>query len=193
VDDVVMVEPSKQRRWRSAGLIGAGLVAGLVLAGLTAAAAQSTAPTAAPSPTPTARPDTLRDGKPLGHRGFGHRGPGGGLGGVLHGEGTTKAPGGGYQVVAVQLGDVTEVSATSITVKSEDGYSRTYAVTDDTLVNAGDTGIGDVKAGHRVHVTAIVTGGSARAVRVADVTTLRDLRGRWRPERRHAAEPTPSA
>ena len=79
--------------------------------------------------------------------GLGHRGQFG-LGGALHGEFVVKKEGGAYQTVATQRGEVTAVSKDSITVKSEDGYSRTYAITEDTLVNAARDGIDDVKTGN---------------------------------------------
>lgn len=160
----------------AAGLLAAGLLSGAVLAGVTTATAQSG------DPTPSVAP---HDEKPEGPRGFKHgRGPHGfGVPGALHGEFTTKAPDGGYQTMAMQRGEVTAVSATSVTVKSEDGFSRTYAVNDDTLVNAGNEGIDDVSTGDQVHVMAIVDGGNARAVRIQDVTKVRELRGKWAPAR----------
>jgi hypothetical protein len=74
---------------------------------------------------------------------------------------------------------VTAVSKSSISVKSEDGFSRTYAVTEDTLVNAGRDGIDSVKTGDAVQLTALVEGDTARAVHVSDITNLRRLRERW--------------
>jgi hypothetical protein len=206
VPDVVEVTRPAPRRGRlyAAGLVGAGLVAGLVLAGLTVATAQTT-----PAPTPTAADGRRADGPGAGvrpdlkgPRGRGPGGPGGpggfglrglkGMGGPLHGEFTTRKPGGGYQVMAMQTGDVTAVSATSITVKSEDGYSRTYAVDDKTLVNAGNDGIADVLKGHKVHVLAVVDGGTANAVDVLDVTTVKELRGQWRQRRQPRPSTAPS-
>lgn len=162
---------------RRATLVAAGAAVGLTLAGLGVAAAQTDeqAPTAAKPPAAQA--------PPMGHHGPG--GPGGhkAMMGALHGEFTTKAPGGGYQTLATQVGEVTAVSAGSITVKSEDGYSRTYSVDDGTLVNAGNNGIADVKDGDNVHVTAVVADGKARAVDIDDGTQVRELRGRWAPPR----------
>jgi hypothetical protein len=179
VDDIVEAAPRPQRsRAYAAGLVGAGLVGGIVLASLNVAGAQT------PTPTPSAKAAQPGEGpRGFGHHGRGRGGPGLGLGGALHGEFTTKKPGGGYQTMATQLGDVTAVSASSVTVKSEDGFSRTYAVDDNTLVNAGNDGIADVKNGDKVHVLAIVTGGGASAVRVQDVTTVGKLREHWRPDR----------
>lgn len=191
MDDIVEAAPQPQRsRAYATGLVGAGLVAGVVLAGLNVASAQSDqTPTPAPSAKAEAPKDRLRG---FGHDGRGRGGPGIGLGGALHGEFTTKKAGGGYQTMAMQLGQVTAVSASSVTVKSEDGFSRTYGVNDGTLVNAGNDGIADVKNGDTVHVLALVTGGSANAVRVQDVTTVAKLREQWRPNRPKSSA-TPSA
>ena len=91
------------------------------------------------------------------------------------------APGGGYQTLAVQTGQVTSVSTSSIALKSEDAFVRTYSVDDNTLVTAGNNGISDVKIGDAVHVVALVSGGKARAVDIVDATTVQQSRGRWAP------------
>jgi hypothetical protein len=186
MDDIVEATP-RRRHTTAVALVGSGLVAGVVLAGLTAATAQTgQAPT--PTPTVSAVPKADRPGGfgPRGHRGPGGRGDKGALGfgrGALHGEFTAPDPDGGYQTLAMQRGEVTAVSATSVTVKSDDGFSRTYAVNDDTLVNAGDQGIADVKTGDKVGVLAVVDGGTARAVRVMDGTQVGRLRDKWAPRR----------
>jgi hypothetical protein len=183
-------EPRPRRgRGYAAGLAAAGLVSGLVLAGLTTANAQTPSPA---TPPPSAAPEgdeRARPGKRGGGHGHGHGGLGRPSRHVLHGEYTARAPEGGYQVLATQHGEATAVSPTSITLRSEDGYSRTYVVNDDTLVNAGDAGIGDVAAGHEVHVVAVVEDGTARAVRVVDVTAVGELRGRWHPRGGKGARP----
>jgi hypothetical protein len=47
-------------------------------------------------------------------------------------------------------GEVTAVSATSITLKAEDGFTATYAITADTKVRGKGAGkIADVKVGDR--------------------------------------------
>jgi hypothetical protein len=171
-------ERPHSRRALAAGLVGAGVVGGVVLAGFHTASAQ-TDPTPAPS-TGSAAP-TAPDGAPPG--GPGGRGPGGPHGGGMgiHGEFVTRAPNGGYQTMATQAGEVTAVSATSVTVKSEDGYSRTYTVNDGTLVNAGNDGIADVKTGDDVRVMATVAAGKATAVEVNDGTNIKASRDRWAP------------
>ena len=91
------------------------------------------------------------------------------------------APGGGYQTIATQRGEVTDVNDSSIAVKSEDGFTRTYSVDDNTLVNAGNQGIADVKKGDQVHVKAIVKDGKAAAVQVNDGTQVGRIHDRWMP------------
>ena len=101
-------------------------------------------------------------------------GPGmlGGLFGAVHGTAVVPKPGGGYQTVAFQNGKVTAVSGTSITLHSADGYSHTYLVTSSTLVNAQRDGIGSIKDGNQVIVTATVSGSTATAIRIVDVSLL---------------------
>jgi hypothetical protein len=165
-----------RRRRRGAGIavgvFAAGLVIGIMLAGLNVAGAQSS------SPSQTPNSGTRRPGLGFGPGGFGHFWFGFG---ALHGEFTIPAPGGGYQTLAVQTGQVTSVSASSIAVKSEDGFVRTYSVDDSTLVTAGNNGISDVKTGDTVRVVAVVSGGKARAVDIVDATTVQQSRGRWAP------------
>jgi hypothetical protein len=109
-------------------------------------------------------------GKAPGFGGFG--GPGFGAGGALHGEYTTGKPGGGYQTIDVQQGQVTAVSNGSITVKSDDGFTKSYAVTASTLVDAQRDGIGSVKVGDKVSVQATVSGGTATATDISDRTAI---------------------
>jgi hypothetical protein len=49
------------------------------------------------------------------------------MGNILHGEGTIKTKEGTKQV-AMQHGTVTSVSDSSITIKSSDGYTRTWSL-----------------------------------------------------------------
>jgi len=132
------------------------------------------APSGAPSRGPGApgRPGRMPDfrGKAPGFGGFG--GPGFGAGGALHGEYTTGKPGGGYQTIDVQQGQVTAVSNGSITVKSDDGFTKSYTVTASTLVDAQRDGIGSVKVGDKVSVQATVSGGTATATDISDRTAI---------------------
>jgi hypothetical protein len=105
---------------------------------------------------------------------FAFGGPGalGGLFGAVHGSAVVPKPGGGYQTIAFQNGKVTAVSSTSITLNSADGYSRSYQVTSSTLVNAQRDGIGSVKTGSHVIVTATVSSSTATATRIIDVSLI---------------------
>jgi hypothetical protein len=94
-------------------------------------------------------------GGPMGGPG-GMAGPMGGMFGADHGE--------------FQIGRVTAVSASSITVASDDGYSKTYAVTPSTEVDGGNDQIGSVKAGETVTVVATTSGSTATATSVFDQT-----------------------
>ena len=165
-----------------AGVIALGVLAG---AGVAVAATSSSGQPAAPgasaspslSPAPSVRPHFPAKGPwqmrpPGGPFGFGGPGALGGLFGAVRGTAVVPKSGGGYQTIAFQNGKVTAVSGTSITLHSADGYSHSYQVTSSTLVNAQRDGIGSVKAGHQVIVTATVSGSSATAVRVIDLSLL---------------------
>jgi hypothetical protein len=117
--------------------------------------------------------------------GFGPGGPGGiggigfplGAGGAVHGQFVVPKTGGGYQTVDVQRGKVTAVSSTSLTVKSADGFSATYAVSSSTIVDAQRDEIGSVKDGNQVYVTATVSGSAATATSVSDLSLLKSKGG----------------
>ncbi|HZX08583.1 MAG TPA: hypothetical protein VFF46_36930, partial [Kribbella sp.] len=67
----------------------------------------------------------------------------------------------------------------SLTVKSADGFTKTYTVTSNTMVNAARNGIGDVKTGNTVNVAAEVTNGTATAIRVNDGTVRKAAGQSW--------------
>jgi predicted RNA-binding protein with TRAM domain len=120
-------------------------------------------------------------GEGMGMRGFG-------LGMGIHGSFVTPKQGGGYQTVDTQRGTVTAVSSTQVTVKSEDGFTKSYLVTADTLVNAQRDGIASIKTGDTVLVTGIESGSEVKAVSVIDVTQVKNGWQRVAPPR-----PAPSA
>lgn len=117
---------------------------------------------------------------PLGrHPGFGPMdgrmgGPGGA---VLHGIFTVKN-GTGYKVEQIQVGSVQSGNtATSITVKSADGYPQTYAVTSSTEVNSQAGGISTVQPGDQVRVESVKqSNGSYTATDIVDMTRIRSSR-----------------
>ena len=132
-----------------------------------AAADPNPAPSAsAPSSAaPSSRPGTQQhqaDGKKNAHRrGLAAR--------ALHGEATV---GGAKKtrVVDFQRGSVTEVNATSVTIKSVDGFSAKYVVDAKTKVRKDkkQAGIADVKTGDRVRVLAQKDGSTVTAKRIGD-------------------------
>ena len=119
-------------------------------------------------------------GGPMLRHGIGGKGFFGGLMGgplpgmPLHGSYVVEDPDGGYRTVLSQHGEVTAVSATSLTVRSADGFTTTYRLTDDTAVLSGPGGTDDVAKGADVAVTAVRDGGSQRALHVVDLSQMQD-------------------
>lgn len=97
---------------------------------------------------------------------------------TLHGSFAVPKAGGGTVTVDIQNGKVASVSQSSITLKSSDGFTKTYVVTGSTIVGARRDGIGSVKAGDQVWVTATSSGGTATAIRVRDLTQMQGDLGR---------------
>ncbi|MGH9036867.1 MAG: hypothetical protein ACRD0O_13970 [Acidimicrobiia bacterium] len=171
-------------RWFRPGIALAALAVGLVAGGLGIAGAEeepvppADETVAVPAPFFAGRPGLMRFPGPdaVFHKRFGF-GPGLGFGGFdpggIHSEVTFENPEGKFQTTATQLGKVVAVSPTSITLESEDGYKRTYAVGEDTLVTAGRDGIGNLEKGNSVHLIARVEGSEARAVRIFDAAAMK--------------------
>jgi hypothetical protein len=90
----------------------------------------------------------------------------------VHGQVVLAKPGGGYQTVDFQSGTVTKVDAGSITLKSSDGFTQTYAITGSTIVTASRDGISSVKTGNDTVLIATLSGHTATAVKIIDVTQL---------------------
>lgn len=176
----------RHRGWLSRPVLLAGTAVAAVAAGAGIAIAATSGPSAAlpaarplsaastsPAPSP-ARPawrpgcrrvvTPRRVGVLCAHAGFGA---------VLHGTFVLPKPGGGTVTVEIQRGDVTTVSSTAITLKSTDGFTRTYAVSASTIVDAQRDGIGSVKPGDQVWLAATASGGTVTAIRVMDLTRLR--------------------
>ncbi|UKA63338.1 hypothetical protein [Arthrobacter sp. FW306-04-A] len=89
----------------------------------------------------------------------------GGLNAAIHSE-YVVLQNGSYATMAGQLGTVTDISASSMTVKSEDGFTRTYVLGTDVVVEEGmrqrgsttsgtTLTLADVKSGSSVRVTAL--------------------------------------
>ena len=177
--------PSNRRPGRrvlgTVALFAAGGLAGVAL-GLSGGASAQEPPTPPQSTAPDPAP---REGK----MGQGRHGPGGFLKGGpgIHGEHVVKKADGGYQTIATQRGEVTAVSPTSISVKSEDGYTATYVVTAETLVNAARDGIATVRTGDTVHVMATRSGDTRTAVNIVDTSRIDAARQRFAPPAEDAA------
>jgi len=194
-------EPIRRRRFGRIATTAAAVAASFFLVGLGVAYAQSdpssTTATTSPAvvPPPAGQIAPAPPGQPAppakarlgrGHRGgpFGKHFGFGGLGhlgrGALHAEFTIRKPdGNGFQTVAVQTGEVTAVSPSSITVKSEDGFSRIYTVDENTVVSAGRDGISAVKTGDTVRIAGLVEGGQAKAAAIIDSTNLGRIGEHW--------------
>jgi len=148
--------------WTAVAIIGALAVTGVALAAPTISAATNSAPTPEPSASSSAEPG---DRPSKGERGDkGRRGahlPR--FGRAIHAEAVVKGKDGKFLTVYTQRGEVTAVSATSITLKSADGFTSTYAV-------SADTKIGDVKVGDAAAVIATKSGDAknAKGIRVGD-------------------------
>ncbi|HSU47121.1 MAG TPA: hypothetical protein VLJ40_09430 [Arthrobacter sp.] len=100
-------------------------------------------------------------------------GPGGlgmgsaGLNAAVHSE-YVVLQGSTYLTMAGQAGTVTEISGTSLTVKSDDGFSRTYTVASDVQVTQGMRQRGSGSTGSTLSLSNVTTGASVR------VTALKD-------------------
>lgn len=92
--------------------------------------------------------------------------PGGGqadLASALHGEYVVSDGSGGYTTALMQIGKVTAISSTSLTAKSDDGYTKTYTID-------SDTAVGSIATGDTVTVVASVSGDTATAGTITEGT-----------------------
>jgi hypothetical protein len=167
---------------RAAVIAGLACVLALGGAGVAYAAGSGSSSTSTPSSTtPTTTPGKVKGP----HGGFGRGGPGalGGLGGlglgalrgggVLHGTVTIRTSS-GYKTVDIQVGNVpSKPTSTSITVMSADGFTQTYVVNSQTLVNSQAAGINSVAAKDQVSVVATVSGSTATATNIVDLSKIK--------------------
>lgn len=190
--DVLASKPPARSRRSRRGVVAGLLTVALLAAGATGVALAADNGTATPTPgssgAPSAGPRGGTEGQGGGRDerrgpgGFGgHRGLGGpgmfGLMGALHGELVVPKQGGGYQTVLVQRGTATAVSATAISVKSDDGFTATYDVTKATVVNATSGGISSIAKNANVVVLARKTASGGTALRVVDLSAIGRFRG----------------
>jgi hypothetical protein len=153
--------------WSPGKKVAAGAVAAVIVAG--GGAAVWAASSSAASDTAAGPGGTT--GGPGGVQG----GPGGagGLGSALHGEYVASDGNGGYVTKITQTGKVTELSATSLTTRSDDGFSKTYTIT-----SAQATG---VAAGDTVTVVATQSGDTATATAVTEGSPADRAQGQGAP------------
>lgn len=175
--------PPAQRTGARRGVLSAALaVLGLAAAGVTGAVLvrggdDPEAALAASSSTPS--PSATDDGDSRGHA-FGHRfhgGPLGGLGGMagaVHGELVVPDGEGGWTTMVVQRGTATAVGSDSITVKSDDNWTRTYDVPAGTGVNAQRDGLDSIDEGDNVVVMAERSGDGLTARQIVDLDAIAD-------------------
>jgi hypothetical protein len=96
--------------------------------------------------------------------GFGGGGFGGGMPDSLHGEFVVADGRGGYATELTQTGVVTDVSDSSITARSEDGFTQTYVISTET--RQGRT---EVKAGDTATIRGVVGDGTNTATVISAV------------------------
>lgn len=178
----------RERRWLGAA---AAVMAGLLL-GITGIAVASDTSPSTPTPSPGAaktaeeraatkeerearakaraerKAQRAAQGRGNGQGRNGGKHFRGGPNAALHGEFVVPAGDGKFETLVVQRGTVTAVTAKSITLKSDDGFSRTYAINADTKVKARGGGIAAIEKGNYAHVSAIEKGGTFRAQLVQD-------------------------
>jgi hypothetical protein len=154
----------------------AGVVA-LALTGTGVAIAWSATGTPSPSPSPSA--SEKAQGKQDKVQRPQH----------VHSESVVKKPDGTFETVLSQQGTVDAVSETSVTVKSEDGFTQTYAVNADTTIikvpapaadgspATGDDGkrlkpsevtIKDIATGDAVRVSGVKNGSDVTARQIVE-------------------------
>lgn len=83
---------------------------------------------------------------------------------ALHGVFVVPDDHGGFQTEVTQTGTVTEVSDTSITARSDDGFTQSYILTTDTR-----TGHAAMHAGDRATIRAVQRGGTNTATVISPI------------------------
>jgi len=119
--------------------------------------------------------------------------PGGPAGRVLHSEATVQKPDGTTAVVVSQTGDITEITGSTITVKSSDGFEATYTVDKNTRIsiNGTDGTASGMKKGDTVRVFGTKSGSSTHAEAVMDGMPSGFMM--FRHDRRGAPQPQSTA
>ncbi|WP_271223110.1 hypothetical protein [Streptosporangium carneum] len=145
----------------------------------TPTATVSGTPTETPVPTPTPTPTLSPTPTPTATTA--PRVPPVAFPGTLHGEFVLPAKDGCGFTVFTQTGEATAVAEDSITVRSQDGFERTYTVDDSTRILSGRRG-NEVRQGDWVSVTSAAAEETATAAYVFDLS--RPSRSFWRNQGR---------
>lgn len=163
---------------RIVGVVAAStLVAAAFTGAAIAFAADDTTGSAQQAPGQQAQGQQGHEADGRGDRGPGHMGPEGmgpeGMGPgrdgdrmrgeMVHGESVVETEDGTFITVRMQEGTVTAVSDTSLTVKSDDGFTGTYVLNDATHLVRNGADATAPKVGDEVHVRATVSGTTATA------------------------------
>jgi hypothetical protein len=140
------------KRTKGALIAGTAVLAMAGVGGGIAFAANSTPTTTTPSPS-----------APHQHKARGL------VGRVEHGQVTVRTKT-GDQVLDIQHGQVTSISATSVTVRSKDGFTATYGVSGTSTVRVQKkvSTIANVHTGDQVAVAALHSGNTDTIRRIAD-------------------------
>jgi hypothetical protein len=127
----------------------------------------------------------------------GHRFGGPGTGPVLHGQETVRTRDGQFINILIQNGELTAVSASSATVKSDDGFTATYSITAATEVrlDRAEADTTKLAVGRPVRIIA----NEDRSARLVSSSTVEgqaamaerhhDLRGKFRHWRHEGTVP----
>jgi hypothetical protein len=146
------------KRKRSVKKMAAALAVALGIAG--AGTAVVYAATGSDSSTDQSQGAGGMGGGPRGQSGGGPGGAGQLLD-ALHGEYVVSDGSGNYTTELLQNGEVTAISDTSITAKSDDGYTKTYTIDSDTVVGNGSADLSSIETGDDVTIVATVSGDTA--------------------------------
>jgi hypothetical protein len=144
--------------------------AGVIAICVTAVASAASSPS--PSPSSGSSSETKAQKKD-------HRGGDRLLRHALHGEFTVgKKDGSQTRVAVIQRGEITKVDtkANTLTMKSPDGFVRTYVITSETKIRSkgGEEKFSDLKVGERAMVTAEQTGSTFTAQIIRCVRDAKD-------------------
>jgi VCBS repeat-containing protein len=154
----------------------------VAIAGTLAVGAAAIAWADSPSPSPSPNQSQSQDGQKHAKKGGIERR-------ALHGEFTVPQRGQGKnksgtvatEVVDTQRGEITAVDtkAKTLTVKSRDGFTRTYTVTSDTTIKSkgDDESFSDLKVGERAMVLSQKQGDKYVAQRIRCVHEPKDAAG----------------